>query len=359
MKKSVILKYITAAVLATVLTVFASISVMAEEMVEYNVEEIGVALSLPSSMTVVTRSTSSADEALKKYNSSLDNFTELGVYLQAYSSDDKRIFTLTMNQDDNSKEVDNYNKLDDTQLAEIKESYNSAPTCESCSMDKYNDIIYFDSIISSTDDKGNTIHITQADTVVDGKYYHYILQSNQGEIKEEDKALMTSVLESVKYAKGMEKETDSAIVTFIIVVATVLGVLVVAFIIFMTIKKRRREATLQAIDNKLYEDDRKERQNREKARRNRNTATGADRPDAFFDGVDGLESAQNIDKLERELIKDAHRQAQEYSTQDVYDSTEEYGKEPNDYSDFLDRKRQKNTKENRKGKNRKNSSRKF
>ncbi|MCH5202941.1 MAG: hypothetical protein J1F17_07015, partial [Oscillospiraceae bacterium] len=117
--------------------------------------------------------------------------------------------------------------------------------------------------------------------------------------------------------------------------------------------------TLQAIDNKLYEDDRKERLNREKARRNRNTATGADRPDAFFDGVDGLESAQNIDKLERELIKDAHRQAQEYSTQDVYDSTEEYGKEPNDYSDFLDRKRQKNTKENRKGKNRKNSSRKF
>ncbi len=347
-------KFIFSAFLILLLTVWSSISVMGESSTEYTVDEIGVTLSLPSSMTVVTRSTSSNDEALASHNTSIEDFLEYGVYLQGYSQDGTQVFSLTMNQDSSSKEVVNYNKLEENQLAEIKESYSTQENCQSCSMDKYNGIIYFDTILSSTDENGKTVHMTQADTVVDGKYYHYILQSADGEISESDKALMTSVLESVKYKNSGDDNTNSAVMTFVWIVLTALIVVVIALVIFMLIKKKRREAALRAIDNRLYAGDKRERMLREEARQNRNTATGAERPDAFFDGVDGYESSENMDKLERQLIRDAHRQAEEYSQNDYNDNFENSTHPQNSHKQNRQRRNKKknNTKRN-------NSSREF
>ncbi|MGN0459913.1 MAG: hypothetical protein ACI4HL_03260 [Ruminococcus sp.] len=328
------------------------LSVSAEEQTQYTIDELKLSLKLPSSMDVVTRNVSTNDEVYKKHQTNIENLVDYNIYLQAFFQDNSQVFTLTMNQDDNSKEVKNYNTLSEEQLNEIKENYIKEENCKSCSMDKYNDIIYFDSIINTQKDD-ETIYVTQADTLVNGMYVHFTLQSQDGEIDQADKELMNSILESAVFELEGDSKLNDTIMTFIWVVVIVIVVVIVALIIFMLIKKRRKENMLRAMDSELYVGDREERRAVQETRKNRNTSTGADRPDAFFDGVDGLESSESIDKIERELIREAHRNAEEYSTKEIYDNTEEYGKEHTNYREFLGEKEKRNSGKN---KNRRKSS---
>lgn len=370
MKNNIVKKISSLLLLFIILLGTGVLSVSAEEQTQYTIDELKLTLKLPSSMDVVTRNVSTNDEVYKKHRTNIESLVDYNIYLQAFSQDNNQVFTLTMNQDENSKEVKNYNTLSEEQLDEIKENYIKEENCKSCSMDKYNDIIYFDSIINTPKDD-EIVYVTQADTLVNGMYVHFTLQSQDGEIDGEDKELMNSILDSAVFELEGDGKLNSTIMTFIWVVVIVLVVVIVALIIFMLIKKRRRENMLRAMDSELYVGDREERRAQQETRRNRNTATGADRPDAFFDGVDGLESSENIDKIERELIREAHRNAEEYSTKEIYDNTEEYGKEHTNYREFLGEKERRNPQKSGKNKdgrkssknnsynNRGNSSRKF
>ena len=219
------------------------LSVSAEEQTQYTVDELKLTLKLPSSMDVVTRNVSTNDEVYKKHQTNIENLVDYNIYLQAFSQDNNQVFTLTMNQDDNSKEVKNYNTLKEEQLNEIKENYIKEENCKSCSMDKYNDIIYFDSIIN-TQKEDKTIYVTQADTLVNGMYVHFTLQSQDGEIDQADKELMNSILEGAVFELDGDSKLNDTIMTFIWVVVIVLVVVIIALIIFMLIKKRRKEKSI-------------------------------------------------------------------------------------------------------------------
>ncbi len=337
MKKKFVGKSL-AIVLALFVIATSVITAFADTDHQYSIDELKLSVKLPTYMDVVTRNLSTNDEVYKRHSKSVLNFQEYGIYLQAFSQDGKQILTITMDQDENSKTVDNYNTLDDSQLASIKEKFSQAENCQSCSMDTYNDIIYFDSIINTPSD-GNTLYVTKADTLVNGMYIHYTLQSNDGEIDEADKEFMTTVLKNVRYELESKSIFDRDIMTFIWIIGTVLVVIIISIIIYNIIRKKKRQSRLDIIDDRMYRNDRKDRQQAENARKNRNTATGAERPDAFFDGVDGIASSEDIDEIEKALINEAHQQVSEYadkySTQDAYDETEEYGKEKAEYSEFL------------------------
>ena len=337
MKKKFVGKSL-AIVLALFVIATSVITAFADTDHQYSIDELKLSVKLPTYMDVVTRNLSTNDEVYKRHSKSVLNFQEYGIYLQAFSQDGKQILTITMDQDENSKTVDNYNTLDDSQLASIKEKFSQAENCQSCSMDTYNDIIYFDSIINTPSD-GSTLYVTKADTLVNGMYIHYTLQSNDGEIDEADKEFMTTVLKNVRYELESKSIFDRDIMTFIWIIGTVLVVIIISIIIYNIIRKKKRQSRLDIIDDRMYRNDRKDRQQAENARKNRNTATGAERPDAFFDGVDGIASSEDIDEIEKALINEAHQQVSEYadkySTQDAYDETEEYGKEKAEYSEFL------------------------
>lgn len=295
-------------------TLFTVPTAMAEEETQYSIDEAGLSFSLPSSMKVITRNTPTDSDLYKTYNASPDELEKYDVYLQGYSQDNTQIFTVMVNEDESSKSVYNYNLLEEAQLEAIRDNYNNDENCTSCSMDKYNDAVYFDSIIQNVQDD-TTVYMAQADTVVNGKYVHFILESKDGEVGEADKALMAQVLQSAKYTIENDPAKNNAIFTLLWIVGTVLLVVIIAVLIFVLIRKQKKKKSLKDINNKMYNQDKIERESREYKRKHRNTATGAERPDAFFDVIDGLESSKSIDKIERELIQDAHKQRDQLEQQ--------------------------------------------
>jgi hypothetical protein len=325
-----------------VISVLGSANAFAEDTKEYSVEEAGLTFSLPSSMKVITPSTPADSELYKTYKASPDELKKYNVYLQGYSEDNTQVFSLMINQDDSSESVYNYNLLDEQQLEEIRQNYSNEENCTDCTMDKYNDVVYFDSIIKGKQDN-TTTYMAQADTVVNGKYVHFVLQSTDGELSQDDKAFMVQVLQSAKFQIESDPVTNNTIFKFVVIISTALVIILVAVLVFVLIKKKKKKSALNKINDNLYNQDKINRENREYNRRHRNTATGAERPDAFFDGVDGLESSENIDKLEKELINEAHRNHQELlKEQEFFENTKLNEEKKKSSKNKSSRKRSKN-----------------
>lgn len=318
------------------------ITVSGDTVRDYKIQEIGLKISLPAYMNVITRETSTNDEVYKKYGTSGKDLTDLDMYLVAYSADATQTLTVTVTEDKNSKKVKNYNTLSESQLNTIKDSYQKNDGCESCSIENYNNLVYFTSMIQSKINNSTDAEVTysmQGDTLVDGKYYHFNLVSADGAVSDDDKDLLTSVLESATYdsEKGF---WDANIITFVCIVGGVLVLLIIFIIIISHRRKKKLRKRLREIDEEIHNNDRKRNRERDRARKNRHTATGANRPDAFFDGVDGYETSENMDKIERDLIREAHRNVENLTEEPKNTSTDKV-----DYSDFFEE--YENTKNNR------------
>lgn len=79
------------------------ITVSADTVRDYKIQEIGLKISLPAYMNVITRETSTNDEVYKKYGTSGKDLTDLDMYLVAYSADATQTLTVTVTEDKNSK----------------------------------------------------------------------------------------------------------------------------------------------------------------------------------------------------------------------------------------------------------------
>lgn len=315
-------------------------TVFADTVRAYKMKEIGLTVSLPAYMNVITRETSTSDEVYKKYGTSGEDLTELNMYLVAYSADTTQTLSITVTEDKNSKKVKNYNTLSESQLNEIKDNYSKDKNCMSCTIETYNDLVYFNSMINSQLSDGDensdySMSSMQCDTLIDGKYYHFNLISADGAISDDDKELMTSILESAVY-DSEEKFLDANIIGFVGIVVGVLVLLVIFIIIISHTRKKKLKKRLKELDDEIQNNDRRRNRERDIARKNRHTATGAERPDAFFDGVDGYETSANMDKIERDLIREAHRSVEEYSTPENSEETKNTN-EKVDYSDFFEK----------------------
>ena len=117
------------------------ITVSADTVRDYKIQEIGLKISLPAYMNVITRETSTNDEVYEKYGTSGKDLTDLDMYLVAYSADATQTLTVTVTEDKNSKKVNNYNTLSESQLNTIKNSYQKDEDCESCSIENYNNLV--------------------------------------------------------------------------------------------------------------------------------------------------------------------------------------------------------------------------
>ena len=336
----------------TVILLCSVSSAFAEDSVQFDIEEAGVSLLLPNDMEVITRQTPTDSELFTKHQTTLDNLIDYGIYLQGFSKDDTQVLTVTVSEDANSKNVYNYSLLSEEQIDSIKQSYVNSGNCSSCSVDTYNDIVYFNSIISQKDDSDETVYIEQADTVVNGKYVHFVLQSQNGDIDNADTAFVNSLLENAKFRIIPQTDADKNVLILIWGIVGILVIIILVLIIAMIIRKKRKKTALNRINSRIYNGDRQERLEREERRKNRHTATGAERPDAFFDGVDGFETSQSMDKLERTLLREAHQRYNEQKkNQAVLDDFFE-----NDTKSKKKKSRKKNGSAN---KNQNNSSRKF
>lgn len=282
------------------------LGVRAEKLTVYNIEDADVSVSLPADMEVLTRSTPENSELFTKHNTARGNLLSGNIYLQGFSADESQVITLTVTEDNNSKNVYNYSLLTESQLESIRETYVQTDSCKGCTVEKYNKVIYFTSFVNQKDAGGNIIYLEQSDTVVNGRYVHLVLQSQDGELNNADKEFMKQVLENIKFQVKPNPTTDKNILYLIWGTVGVLGFVIIVMFFSMIFRKRRKKKALQRINDRMYNRDSKHKKEVEKRRQNRHTAMGAERPDAFFDGVDGFETSQSMDKLERRLLREAH-----------------------------------------------------
>lgn len=72
------------------------ITVSGDTVRDYKIQEIGLKISLPAYMNVITRETSTNDEVYKKYGTSGKDLTDLDMYLVAYSAEQHRHLLLLL-----------------------------------------------------------------------------------------------------------------------------------------------------------------------------------------------------------------------------------------------------------------------
>ena len=167
----------------------------------YEIDEIGMSVAVPDDMPVVTRDSEKTDEFFTvfktDYDSTMENLEKGNIYLQAMKTDNSAVLTVSMDETEKSKDIENYNDLSEDEIDDIKKSLLTDENYKSCSIEKHNQNTYLNFYVKTESDN-KTVYANQCNTVVDGKLYIITLQGSNGKkITADNKGLMESILDSV------------------------------------------------------------------------------------------------------------------------------------------------------------------
>lgn len=234
-KFSSILKIILAIIIAILMILACILPAFAVD-TKYQVEDIGLTISVPDNMRVITRDTQKDAEVftLFDYQQTMDNFEKADIYLEGVdTTKNNLLLVVTMTTNDRSKDIDNYNSLTDEELAQVQLGYMDDANYTSCKKVNINDYTYLE-LMMETQSDGKLVQSQQYHTVVNGKNYVIILQAEGGKkLKNSHKELLTQIVNSVTIEKiPFFRLYGTTIV--IASVSTVLGIgLLVLLIIFI------------------------------------------------------------------------------------------------------------------------------
>ncbi|MGN1051372.1 MAG: hypothetical protein ACI4QE_03630 [Acutalibacteraceae bacterium] len=264
----------------------------------YRLSDLSLSLNLPKTMTVITRETESTDKFFKSkgnsYKKTMSEFEENDIYLKGYSRDNTQILTVTMTKDEDSQSVFNYSNLTEEQLDQVKSVFLEDKHCQSCTIDNYDEVIYFDLILKDGTKK-NPTYFAQSNTVVNGMNINITLQSLDGEISDSDRTMMQNVLGGAKFAIVDTNSKNNDMGTFIWVIIIVVALCAAAGTVLFMIYKKRQEMALKAARSGLYVTDQSEiPKEEEKAEDIADKISVSDDEEGFFDGVEGIKSPKDL-----------------------------------------------------------------
>ena len=218
-------------------------------------------LSLPENMTAVTRSTDASDRYFSlhglDYSTIMANFDTASIYMQA--TDDMETITVTLSALDNeqSRNIGNYNILSSGQLSEIAQNFTgiSDPAAKytECTPDEAgNDSVWLNFALYSTDSAtGQSFRQFQSCTVYEGKNYSITIQRNGKNVQEEDYFTLMSIVKSVKFKPDFFGGDKTKL--FIIIGASAVAAIVLLIIVIVAVKKAKRHRK-KTQNNKILEE---------------------------------------------------------------------------------------------------------
>ena len=238
--------------LLCLLVAFCSVFVCSAEDKRYEIPEIDdMVIMLPDSMLAATRSSKVNDEYFTKfglnYGLVMNNFTSGDIYLQAMDTTSATTVTVTMTKTNESEGIGNYNLLQDSEMAEIKNNFLSNGEYISCTPDNADTIdwLYFDLNVKNN---GKTIKAYQANTVYDGMSVNITLQRNAGNVTAQDYQTFSQIVSSVKFLRfgSANSMTPYIIVGFVLL--TIILIIVIIVIAKKSKVKSKKDKNNQIID---------------------------------------------------------------------------------------------------------------
>lgn len=181
----------------------------------YKVSQMDMTLTLPNNMLAVTRDSASNDQFFSTFNEVysevMNAFKESDIYLKGVTSDGVFSVIVTMTTDKSSQEIYNYNQLGATELDTIQDAFLQDDIYTDCSKDVYNDWVFLNLIIDYEKD-GQQYHAAQSNTVVNGMNINFTFQSANGKLTPDDYQVITSMLRSLEFADGEDRQNEQGFV---------------------------------------------------------------------------------------------------------------------------------------------------
>lgn len=223
-------------VLGVVLSVF-SLTAFAEN-TAYEIDELKMSISFPDDMVVATRDGEKTDKFFTDfdidYKETMNSFQEDDIYLQAVKDDSSLTVTVSMTQTDDSRIIENYNKLSAEQLGQIKDNFLKNEGYKSGAVVEYNGTTYISLFVSSKSGK-KIVQAQQCNAVVNGRSIVITLQAAVGEkLNTDDKELFVSILEGTAITEDSFFSDYHDLIIY--GGATLIGVIIVAVVLVILLK---------------------------------------------------------------------------------------------------------------------------
>lgn len=236
---------LTAITLGVLLSLTAVVSAFAAQGTTYTIDEIdGMQLTVGTEMMAVTRNTDSSDGYFNLpnngYNEVMKKMKDGDIYLLATDSQQSITVAVSMFENKDTKKIDNYNRLTESELSDIVVGYQQSSdgtTYSASTVDEVvQDIVWIDFEFRATVD--NSVYKQyQANTVVNGKNISVTIQRNGSDVIGSDYDVLKSIVSSVKFTKsGLPKN----FLMYIIIGAAVLVIIILIIILIVAKRARRR-----------------------------------------------------------------------------------------------------------------------
>ena len=236
---------LTAITLGVLLSLTAVVSAFAAQGTTYTIDEIdGMQLTVGTEMMAVTRNTDSSDGYFNLpnngYNEVMKKMKDGDIYLLATDSQQSITVAVSMFENKDTKKIDNYNRLTESELSDIVVGYQQSSdgtTYSASTVDEVvQDIVWIDFEFRATVD--NSVYKQyQANTVVNGKNISVTIQRNGSDVIGSDYDVLKSIVSSVKFTKsGLPKN----FFFFLIIGAAVLVIIILIIILIVAKRARRR-----------------------------------------------------------------------------------------------------------------------
>ena len=168
----------------------------------YRFDEFGMSVKAPKSYYVITRDSARDDEAFTAlrldYDETLTAFRAADIYLRAYDPDGFFQLSLTVRSDSQSKTVNNYSELSDSERKAIIDALLSESAVSSAVEKKRGSLVFFDTERTSSSD-GTTMYIDQCDTIVNGLQVDISIQKRDERITADEFKALENLASSLSF----------------------------------------------------------------------------------------------------------------------------------------------------------------
>ena len=170
----------------------------------YRFDDFAMSVRVPKNYYVITRDSARGDEAFSalglNYDETLTAFHAADIYLRAYDPDGVFQLSLTVISTEQSKSVNNYSDLSDSERKAILDGFAAQPSVGSAAEIKHGGNIFFDTERTS-ELEGETLYINQCNTVINGLQIDISLQKPAESILADEAKVLTNLASSMSFDK--------------------------------------------------------------------------------------------------------------------------------------------------------------
>lgn len=188
------------------------------ESTSYEIDELFMSISIPNEMLAITRDSEKTDSYFSKfgldYKETMNMFKDGNIYLQAMKDDGSLTLTVTMDEDQNSRNINNYNRLDESDLKDIMSKYLNDEAYKSGTIVESNGVKYIYLTVSTKSGK-KIIQAQQYCTVTNGMSIVITLDAPEGhKLTADDKELLANVIKNTYIADNNFFEKYKGIIVY-------------------------------------------------------------------------------------------------------------------------------------------------